>query len=98
MDRIFKEEGVIHDDSMSEDDEVKDDADCHKDGDEVIGHMQSKDGENLGELIVPSKSINKLKIKNKRVMGKLCDGLYKFFYIIFYTFSKYNLHINNYFL
>ena len=73
MDRIFKEEGVIHDDSMSEDDEIKDEPDCHEDGDEVIGHMQSKDGENLGELIVPSKSINKLKVKNKRVMGKLRD-------------------------
>lgn len=38
--------------------------------DEVIGHMQSRDGENLGELVVINKSLNKPKIKGKLVPCK----------------------------
>lgn len=38
--------------------------------DEVIGHMQSRDGENLGELVVINKTLNKPKMKGKLVPCK----------------------------
>lgn len=68
LDRIFKEEGVI--DELS-DNESRGDAAKSVDGvDEVIGHMQSRDGENLGELVVVSKSLNKHKTKGKLIPCK----------------------------
>lgn len=38
--------------------------------DEVIGHMQGRDGENLGELVVVSKTINKPRVKGKLIPCK----------------------------
>lgn len=65
MDRIFKEEGVI--DEISDSESKSDTSKNTSSFDEVIGHMQSSDGENLGELVVISKNSNKPKIKGKLV-------------------------------
>ncbi|KRT83116.1 zinc finger protein, partial [Oryctes borbonicus] len=64
MDRIFKEEGVIDDDSMSEEETKALPAEARSEN-EVIGHMQSEDGEDLGELVVVNKNTNKAKVKPK---------------------------------
>lgn len=65
---MLVEEGVIDDGSDSE---AKDsDAKENSSFEEVIGHMQSKDGENLGELIVVNKSGNKSKSKGKLIASK----------------------------
>lgn len=50
-------------DSETKSDTPKSVSDC----DEVIGHMQSRDGENLGELVVVSKNLNKPRAKGKIV-------------------------------
>lgn len=68
MDRIFKEEGVIDDDSMSES-EAKTPPIENKLENEVIGHMQGKDGEDLGELVVVNKNTAKVKVKPKSAIS-----------------------------
>lgn len=35
--------------------------------DEIIGHMQSGDGEDLDELVVVTKAVNKAKLKGRLV-------------------------------
>lgn len=69
MDRIFKEEGVIDEDSLSEEEEKNIDEESVKDSNEIIGHMQSKDGEDLGELVVMNKSTSKIRIRNRTTTG-----------------------------
>lgn len=70
MDRIFKEEGVIDEDSMSEGEtKVVPPANVKQDN-EIIGHMQDKDGEDLGELVVVNKVTNKIKVKSKTGTSK----------------------------
>lgn len=39
--------------------------------DEIIGHMQSGDGEDLGELVVVSKTLNKPKLKGRLISCKI---------------------------
>lgn len=68
LDRIFKEEGVIDEDSLSEDDDVSEEV-TPKDDNEIIGHMQSKDGEDLGQLVVMNKSTNKIRLKHRNFSG-----------------------------
>lgn len=65
MDRIFKQEGVIDEDSMSEEENTTPIDNEIKAENEVIGHMQSKDGEDLGELVVINKNTTKIKVKPK---------------------------------
>ncbi|KAF5298443.1 hypothetical protein FQR65_LT01222 [Abscondita terminalis] len=65
LDRIFKEEGVLGEDSFSEDENHLETENSNKGGDEVIGHLQSREGEDLGELVVVNRSTNKIRIKNK---------------------------------
>lgn len=36
-----------------------------KDGDEIIGRLQNKDGEDLGEVVVLNKNTNRVRIKLK---------------------------------
>lgn len=42
-----------------------------KDDNEIIGHMQSKDGEDLGELVVMNKATNKIRLKQRNIAGTL---------------------------
>lgn len=60
---------MIEDDSEAEN-ETSEDVKEAKTGDEVIGHMQSKDGETLGDLVVVNKNIVKSKFKHKTQTGK----------------------------
>lgn len=70
MDRIFKEEGVIDEDSLSENEAAGEERNGTKPIDEVIGHMQSREGENLGELVIVNKNMNKVRTKTKTGTGK----------------------------
>lgn len=70
MDRIFKEEGVIDEDSLSENEIPLETVACPKGSDEIIGHLQSKEGEDLGELVIVNKNTNRLRIKTKEGSSK----------------------------
>nr|XP_022911986.1 zinc finger protein 271-like [Onthophagus taurus] len=65
MDRIFKEEGVIDEDSFSETEAELIEVENDKGINEIIGHMEDKDGEDLGELVVRNKTTNKIKLRPK---------------------------------
>lgn len=65
LDRLFKEEGVLEDDIS---DELKS-AVASKDEDEVIGHLQTKEGEDLGELVILNKNSNRMLIKARGGIG-----------------------------
>lgn len=65
LDRIFKEEGVLGDESLSDEETYSETKLTSKAGDEIIGHLQNKEGEDLGELVVVNRSTNKIRIKAK---------------------------------
>ncbi|KAK5646668.1 hypothetical protein RI129_005132 [Pyrocoelia pectoralis] len=65
LDRIFKEEGVLGDESLSDDETHSEAKFTNKAGDEIIGHLQNKEGEDLGELVIVNRSTNKVRIKAK---------------------------------
>lgn len=55
---------MIEEDSLSDNEASTRDTNLLA-SDEIIGHMQSRDGENLGELVVVNKTISKTKVRNK---------------------------------
>ncbi|KAF5295437.1 hypothetical protein FQA39_LY13098 [Lamprigera yunnana] len=69
LDRIFKEEGVLGEDSLSEDENHIEVEPNTQSNEEVIGHLQSKEGEDLGELVIVNKNTNKIRIQNKDEPG-----------------------------
>ncbi|XP_018321929.1 zinc finger protein 391 [Agrilus planipennis] len=58
LERIFLEEGVIGEDSTSDYEHGKAD---HLEDNEIIGRLQSKDGDNLGELIIVNRVSSKMR-------------------------------------
>ncbi|XP_044595978.1 zinc finger protein 567 [Cotesia glomerata] len=77
LERIFKEEGVIDDEEYTRDHEL-DDKDKHlplPDGNvEVIGHTESHDGEDLGELIIMNRGRGRGRPKTRHKKAKhICN-------------------------
>lgn len=78
MERIFREEGVIDAESPSEEEDIeplKMASQSESAEDEVIGHLETVEGQDLGELVVSSRALGprrpKVK-KRKRYECKLC--------------------------
>ncbi|XP_044727425.1 zinc finger protein 271-like [Chrysoperla carnea] len=97
LERMFREEGVIgENESLEEDDKNSDtklDITLFPTGDEkaeVIGHLETKEGQDLGELIVanrPQKSRHRGRLRKRRfryVCDVCCKG--------FQNLGRFNLH------
>lgn len=76
LERIFREEGVIDEEEVSEEDDASDEK-CpviiDNAGDEIIGHLENQDGQDLGEVIVVNKGKPRLKQKNRRRKKFTCE-------------------------
>ncbi|KAK7790121.1 hypothetical protein R5R35_006488 [Gryllus longicercus] len=69
LERMFREEGVIDDDEPDdgEDDEVEEKVADEQDvGEEVIGHLENQEGQDLGELVIVNKSKSRGRPRGKR--------------------------------
>lgn len=76
LERIFREEGVIDEEEGSEEDELSDEKGptiIDNAGDEIIGHLENQDGQDLGEVIVANKGKPRLKQKNRRRKKFTCE-------------------------
>ncbi|XP_008553477.1 zinc finger protein 271 isoform X1 [Microplitis demolitor] len=74
LERMFKEEGVIDDEDDTGERELDDKGDKHMplpDGnEEVIGHLESQDGEDLGELIIMNRGRGRGRPKSRHKKAK----------------------------
>lgn len=69
MDKVFQQEGVLDDGSMSEDnDDLKEESATKVE--EVIGRLENENGEDLGQPIVVNKMLYRPRSKHKS--GKYC--------------------------
>ncbi|XP_025835405.1 zinc finger protein 37-like [Agrilus planipennis] len=79
LERIFLEEGVIGEDSTSDYEHGKAD---HLEDNEIIGRLQSKDGDNLGELIIVNRVSSKMRntfkneVSRRRKKHEVCKKIF----------------------
>ncbi|XP_033216536.1 zinc finger protein 271-like [Belonocnema kinseyi] len=71
LDRIFKEEGVYDEGDFDYEDDYFDDADEFKtlttpDGNEIIGHLETEEGKDLGELVVINRNRGRGRPRRKK--------------------------------
>ena len=92
LDRIFKEEGVIDEGDFDDVEDYFDDFEEHKtlitpDGNEIIGHLETEEGKDLGELVVINRNRGRGRPKRKknRYFCNVCGKG-------FHQLSKYTTH------
>ncbi|XP_051160691.1 zinc finger protein 271-like [Leptopilina boulardi] len=71
LDRIFKEEGVFDEGDFDQEDDYFDEFDEFKaittpDGNEIIGHLETEEGKDLGELVVINRNRGRGRPKRKK--------------------------------
>ncbi|XP_043467262.1 uncharacterized protein DDB_G0283697-like isoform X2 [Leptopilina heterotoma] len=71
LDRIFKEEGVFDEGDYDQDEDYFDEFDEFKaittpDGNEIIGHLETEEGKDLGELVVINRNRGRGRPKRKK--------------------------------
>ncbi|XP_063903188.1 zinc finger protein 271-like isoform X2 [Zophobas morio] len=64
LDKVFKQEGVIDEESISDEDEVLESDNSAK-VEEVIGRLENENGEDLGQPVILNKNLHKARFKNK---------------------------------
>ncbi|RZC14267.1 zinc finger protein 271-like, partial [Asbolus verrucosus] len=67
LDKVFKQEGVIDEESVSDDDDggLEEKEGSNKVEEVVIGRLESENGEDLGQPIIINKSLHKTRPKNR---------------------------------
>ncbi|GLV38931.1 crooked legs [Carabus blaptoides fortunei] len=97
LERIFREEGVIDEEDESDEEEPGDERSVEPlmpdTGDEIIGHLENKDGQDLGELVISSKQKTKIRTKGRRRKNFSCEICGRGFmhygrYLVHKTFHK----------
>lgn len=97
LERIFREEGVIDEEDETDEEELGDERSVEPllqdTGDEIIGHLENKDGQDLGELVIISKQKAKIRTKGRRRKNFSCEICGRGFmhygrYMVHKTFHK----------
>ncbi|XP_044267223.1 zinc finger protein 271-like isoform X2 [Tribolium madens] len=71
LDKVFKQEGVIDEESVSDEDgTILEEGENSNKVEEVIGRLETENGEDLGQPVIINKTLNKTRPRNKSIAGQ----------------------------